>query len=361
MAYNNDTGEWEDDAYGEGNGGDWGPYAHDFDPTHGDSSGDARIYDTTPSDNADDHGKIDQPSSGGGGGGQKSEEDMKKELGGLYTPGAYEEYQHHDFDPGWYDRIINKENLRADNEVGSEYHENGSGGYLTGPKTGQASSSLLGRFSGGGSGSSGGTGKGDEVYGYLKGLFPGGALNTDVMNRRLDSVRSGLNAQRQSTTKNNQAYLADRGLAGSGPEATANENLESRLFGQFGSAYNDIYADESQNADNRMMTALTTAAGMSEGEAERAIAQFRANTERDLGFGNLALGNKTADNNFTLGSGNLALGNSKNTNDYNLGAGRLQLDREQLEEIIRSGDSDRLLKYLEMLQRGAETSSNGHY
>lgn len=236
--------------------------------------------------------------------------------------------------------------------------------------------------SGGGGGSSSGESKPnkiDDVYGYLKGLFPGGAMNTDIINRRLDSVRSGLDSARKSTTKNNEAYLAEHGLAGSGPQASANENMESRLFGQFGSAYNDIYADESQNADKRMMTALTTAAGLSEAEAEDAIANFRANTERDLGFGNLAARNKEADqsydlgqgnlnlgrtnanNSFILGSGNLAALDRNNTNNYNLGAGRLQLDRDQLAEIIRSGDADRLQKYLDMLTRGAETSSNGHY
>lgn len=309
----------------------------------------------------------DGGSNGGGGNQDVGEGYFKEKLGDLYTPGAYEEYQHHDYDPGWADRIINKENLRADNEVGSTYHEDGSGGYLTGPQQaaqggGGAKSSLLGGFGGGsGSGSSSsGNPKSDEIYSYLKGLFPGGGFNQDVVNRRLDSVRGNLDASRKSSQKNNEAYLADRGLIGDGPQATANENLESRLFGQFGSAYNDIYATESENADKRMISALQAATGMSVSEASQAIDQFRANTERDLGFGNLALGNKNADNSYALGQGNLALGNLNATNNYNLGAGNLSLNRDQLSHLIEQGDTDSMLEYLKILLGGAGQSANGY-
>lgn len=347
------NGEWVDDEV-DGAGiadGDYGPYSHDFDPTHGDNSGGGVILDTKPADNADDHGEIKQPEStprptGGGG---KSEEDMKKELGDLYTPGAYEEYQHHDYDPGWYDRIVNKENLRRDNTPGSEYHEDGKGGYLTPPKA-AGSSKLLGGMSGGGSGSGGsssGSGKMDDVYGYLKGLFPGGGFNQDVVNRRLDSVRGNLEGARKSALKNNEAYLAERGLIGSGPQADASESLTSRLFGQFGSAYNDIYSKESENADNRMIAALQAATGMSEHEAQNQIEWFRAQSDNALGFGNLAARNKESDISKLLGSGNLdvarqnaATGSYSAQMSYDIATKNLELARREYDEAVRNHDME---------------------
>jgi hypothetical protein len=75
--------------------------------------------------------------------------------------------------------------------------------------------------------------------------------------------------------------------------------------------------------------------------------QFGAQTQRDLGMGNLALGYTQANqnfalgqgnlanqqqqtaNNFTLGQGNLALGNKQADNSYNLGLGNLGLGQMQ--------------------------------
>jgi hypothetical protein len=51
--------------------------------------------------------------------------------------------------------------------------------------------------------------------------------------------------------------------------------------------------------------------------------------QRDLGMGQLALGNKQADQGFTLGQGNLALGQTQAANAYNLGLGNLDLGKTQ--------------------------------
>ena len=51
--------------------------------------------------------------------------------------------------------------------------------------------------------------------------------------------------------------------------------------------------------------------------------------QRDLGMGQLALGNKQADQGFTLGQGNLALGQTQAANNYALGQGNLALGNTQ--------------------------------
>jgi hypothetical protein len=341
--------------------GEWVDENYDYSPSVASDAQDPGTpqYNIPSGDNADDHGEIKQPAapapSGGGVPDQSDSvrKDMMNKLGGLYTEGAYEEARHHDFDPNWISRIEAKESLRANNEPGSEYHDNGKGGYLTKPVA--KTSALLGGFNPQGSGgsggssssSSGGNSKSDDIYGVLKGLFPGGAFNQDVVNRRLDSVRSGLNAARTQATRNNEAYLADRGLVGSGPQASANENLESRLFGQFGSAYNDIYATEAENADKRMVQALQLATGMTEQEAQNQIDWFRAQTENELGHGNLAARNREADISRELGLGNIDIGrmnagtNSyKAQTDYDIATKQLEQARRDYDEAVRTHDME---------------------
>lgn len=292
---------------------------------------------------------------------------MKGDLGDLYTPGAYEELQHHDFDQGWYDRIVNKENLRADNETGSTYNEDGKGGYLTKEKQPVGLRTLSGGGMKGGAGSAGSNGPTsmDDIMGQLKGLFPNGAFNQDVVNRRVSNASDAMNRNKHSQLQNNQAYLADRGLVGSGPEATAYTNMEDRLNQNFNSSVNDIYATEGENADNRMMQALSLATGMSTAEAQMTIDRFRANTEHDLGFGNLAARNKEADqsyglgmtragNDFTLGQGGLALGNINSQNQNNQ-------FYDSLQHAIESGNTDQLLELIKIMMGGADTSAGGHF
>lgn len=291
------------------------------------------------------------------------EQRMKDDLGDLYTPGAYEELKHHDFDQGWYDRIVKKENLRADNETGSTYHADGKGGYMDKKKpTGLNFSSLMG--GGGGSGSGSGDGM-DDMMGQLKKLFPDGMFNQDLVTRRVSNASDSLQRQQKSQLANNQAYLADRGLIGSGPEAGAYTNMSDRLNQNFNQSVNDIYADESGKADNRMMQALQMATGLSVSQAQMVIDRFRANTEHDLGFGNLDARNREADmnyglgmfnanNNFTLGQGNLALGNVNSQNQNNQ-------FYDALQHSIESGNTDQLIELIKIMMGGADTSAGGHY
>lgn len=286
---------------------------------------------------------------------------LKGSLGDLWTQGADDEWARHDYDKDWGSRITNKENLRADNEVGSDYNEDGKGGYLTGPAKPGGSK----MFGAGGNGYDvngfdGKTPWGGDLMSALKGLFPGGAFNQDIVNRRTDNARGTLEAQRKSSMKNNEAYLAERGLIGSGPQADAANSLESRLFGQFGQAQNDIFANESENADKRMIAALQAATGVNADEAANAVRQYSAATERGLGDKNIGLGYYKAGNDYELGRGNLALGNMNATNEYNLGAGRLGLDQQKLIQDFYEHADDATKAIIDQLFSGAVQSGNGY-
>jgi hypothetical protein len=232
-------------------------------------------------------------------------------------------------------------------------------------------SSIMGGGSGSGSGSGGyGGGSGsssftssnpyaDEIMQQLRGLFPDGGFNQDIVNRRVDSARDVLNKQRTSRNATNRALLADRGLIGSGPEVTSYDNLEGDLYNQFSGAVNNIYANESENADQRMMEALSLATGMTLQQASQAIDQYRAQTDRDLGFGNLALGNKRADNDFSLGMGDLALGNVRAGNDYQLGLGNLGLGYSNLGFQQSQWNDERMLDLIRLYLGGAGTAADG--
>lgn len=216
---------------------------------------------------------------------------------------------------------------------------------------------------GGGSGSGGSnTSTPDfaaQIKAALSGMFTGGGFNQELVDRRVSNVRDEANRNRQSTMASNRATLASRGLVGDGPDQSAQNRLDERLFGLQNSAINDIYAEESGNADERMLGSLSTAAGMSADEARNLVDRFRANTDRDLGFGQLDLGRGQLDLNRVLGQGNLALGNLNANNNFALGRGQLDLGQQQLQQAIDSGNMDDIIRVLELYLRGADQSADG--
>lgn len=217
----------------------------------------------------------------------------------------------------------------------------------------------LGEFTGGGMATRQNPNS-QEVFNHLRGLFPGGAFNQDVVNRRVSGASDALNRQRKSTSASNKAALAERGLIGSGPEQTAQNRMDERLYDTFAGNVNDIYANESENADQRMMAALQTAAGMTEEEARMAIDAFRAQNDLTLGQGQLDLGRMKAGNDFTLGQGQLALGNLGAVNDYNLGMANYGLGRDRLLYDMDHGDTQDLMQILDQLYGGAGQSAKGY-
>lgn len=200
----------------------------------------------------------------------------------------------------------------------------------------------------------------DSLKQTLEGLFPGGLFNQDVVTRRTSNIADALTRQRKSQTASNQAALAERGLIGSGPEASAMQNLDDRMFQTFTSGVNEAYATEGENADQRMMQALQIAAGMTAEEARNAVDWFRANTEKELGLGQLDLGRGRLGLDERLGMGNLALGNLRAGQDYNLGMGRLGLDRDALMYNLQNTDIDRLLEIARILMGGSGTAAGGY-
>lgn len=202
----------------------------------------------------------------------------------------------------------------------------------------------------------------DDLFGTLKSLYTsGGGFNQDIVNRRSEAAREDLSRQRSSTLKNDRALLANRGLVGSGPEADALNYLDTNVGNAYKNAVSSIYANESQSADQRMLSALQAATGLSESEAANVINGYQAATSRGLGLGNLALGNRNADNGYTLGLGNLALGNMNAANNYNLGVGDLGLRRDLGMAQIDNTSLQQIQQLIDQLSRGANASAGGYF
>lgn len=236
----------------------------------------------------------------------------------------------------------------------------------------------------------------DGILKQLSGMFPGGMFNQNLVNSRVDAATGALEKGRKSRLANNRAALAERGLLGDGAEATAINRMDSDLYDQYTNAVSDIYGNESAQADQRMMQALSTAAGLSSEQARQAIDKFRATNENNynmgnldlgkgrlgldtelgrgnlklgqgrlslddkLGTGNLALGNRNASINEMLGKGQLALGNLNAQNNYNLGLGNLGLNRDQLMWQMQNGDTDSLIRLLQLYMGGANNTQGGY-
>jgi hypothetical protein len=224
-----------------------------------------------------------------------------------------------------------------------------------------------GGSSGGGS-SSGGSTSGssssspqdiDSIMAQLQKLFPDGAYNEDIVNRRTESARENMERFRKSRMANTRAQLADRGLIGDGPEATGIMNIESDMADDYQRAASDIFANESENADQRMIQALTVAAGLSTDEAKLIIERFRAENDANYQTGQLALGNKTADNNFTLGQGNLALGNSAFLAGNALDNARLGFDQDKWLWEQDNWSIEKLIEVLKAQGLFTQTANNG--
>lgn len=226
-----------------------------------------------------------------------------------------------------------------------------------------------GASAGGGSGSGSYTSKpmyADEIMQQLRGLFPNGAFNQGVVDRRVSNASDALNRNRKSQLETVNAALASRGQGiNDGTYGTARGNLETRLGEDFNSNVNDIYAKESENADQRMMQALSLATGMTLDEAKNMIDMARISADERMNSANVGLGYHKADqdyalgssrnaNDLTLGLGGLANQNTRNQYDYSLGLGNLGVQRDQL-------TIDQMSKLLEMYLNGANTSAGGHF
>ncbi len=202
---------------------------------------------------------------------------------------------------------------------------------------------------GNGAGSGTGTGPGingvtgDSLRATIAKLFPGGLFNQDIVNRRTENAGATLRRAAQSRKANNKAIMGERGQLGSGPEYSSENRVNQDIDDRYNEAVSGIYANESENADQRMIQALGLATGMETADLDRALGYLRAN------------------NDFSLGQGGLALGNMKAQNEYNLGLGNFGLNRDVAKYNMERGDVDQMLQLLQLLLGGANTSSGGHF
>jgi hypothetical protein len=224
----------------------------------------------------------------------------------------------------------------------------------------------------------------------------GGGFNQDIVNSRTSAARGDIERQLKSRNASNKAALAARGLVGDGAEFTAMDRANEDMFNQYMDRSGEIYADESENADKRMMQAVQTAAGLSAEQAKLVIDKFRAESDdkigmgqlgvnkgrldldaklgqgrldldnelkdlqEKLGLGQLDLGYAQNDTANMIGQGNIAVANMNGMNNYNLGLGQQGLDRDRLLLDAEQGDIDSLIKLISQLYQGADTSAGGY-
>lgn len=219
----------------------------------------------------------------------------------------------------------------------------------------------------------------NDLMGSLQQIYKnGGNFNDAAVQRRISNADDSLRRFQRSQMETDKAALADRGLLGSGPEQTAYGRLAENVAGQYSNAVNEIYAHESELADQRLAMALHEATGLSIAEAQNYVDQFKTDTERVLGFANVNLGHETNAinqnkylNEAKLGAGRLSLDNTLGQgalanqsrsidNDYNLGADRNNISRDQLAQNDRFHNDDTLTKILELLNGTAGKPSNGY-
>lgn len=170
-----------------------------------------------------------------------------------------------------------------------------------------------------------------DLMGALQAILArgeGGGLSQDIINPRIESARENLDRYGKSRSEGLQAQLSERGLLGSGAEATGMMGLEEELAQIFGGNVRDIYADEGRAADQRLMQALGILGGR-----ENQLTQ--SGTQRDLGFANIE-------------------------SDYNLGQGRLGLDRELGLLNAQQGQQDSLMQFLQLMLGGAGQAREGY-
>jgi hypothetical protein len=258
--------------------------------------------------------------------------------------------------------------IRGDNSWwwGQDGPGGGTGAGGGGEFPGIGGGAPAGGWSGYGAGGGGGSSSSHPydaagVMEQLKKLFPDGAFNQDIVNRRVSNASDALNRNRKSQLATTQAFLADRGQGvNDGTFGSAVGNLETRLGENFNSSVNDIYASEGEAADQRMIQALQIAAGMTEEEARNAVDYARINSDNSLGWGNIGLGYRNAGINERLGLGNLALGNLNAGNQYSLGLGQLGLGRDTLLENSRHSTMDEYIRLLESYLTASNQSREGH-
>lgn len=184
---------------------------------------------------------------------------------------------------------------------------------------------------------SGGSGFGEGLgsafnEGILSILKAGWGADKGQLAKRYESARETIDRGRRSQMNNLNAQLAERGLLGSGAEASTIGRTESDLAGQYSTALRDATLAEDQIASDRYMGAL-----------------------------NAALGADSNDINRKKMIGELAVANLSQNRQWNQFMLQYGLDKEKIMNDISMGNIDRytnligmFLQYGQGLSQGAE-------
>lgn len=198
---------------------------------------------------------------------------------------------------------------------------------------------------------------GNEIRETIMNLLQtGGQFNQNLLDQRAESLREGLERQRGVETSTLDAVLADRGLTGSGADIEARVNMGERLGSQYGTALRDLTSDEARAADQRMMQALQTGAGMTISEAQQAIDWYNAATGRTSVENQARQAGEDLELRRLLGLGNLGLGQAQLEANYLLGQGGLAVQQAQLGQNSMQALVQQLLQSL-----GIQAGSTPNY
>jgi hypothetical protein len=174
----------------------------------------------------------------------------------------------------------------------------------------------------------------------------GGALNEGRLNTRIEGARERLERARRGQTEQAQAELAARGLVSQpgiqqGAEKTAIGEISETLGEDFSTALRDIEVAESQAADERLISALGLAAGMTRDQAQTLLGAVGAENQRQAILAEIAM--ETLKTNTT----------------WNMFLAQYGLDRDRLMFDLANGRMEEILPILSMFLQTLNSARGG--
>jgi hypothetical protein len=195
--------------------------------------------------------------------------------------------------------------------------------------------------------STGQTPDGADLMATLKSIIgAGGSLNPARLTARLSAARSSENTAMQGMLSDARNALAANGTLSEpgtpqGTLADAVQRITDRIAPTFAAETSNIYSNESQQSDARLMNALSLATGMSSDQSAKMLQAVGVGTQRQSALATIALN---------------SLQNNQQWNEFLANYG---LNREALLAQIQSGKIASLVPLLQLFMQGAQTSANG--
>lgn len=149
-----------------------------------------------------------------------------------------------------------------------------------------------------------------------------GQVNDNLMRNVMPQIRGGAIAAGGMGS-------ARQGVLEANALKDANKELSNSLASMYYGDYN--------NAMNRNLQRYQTDVGYDLGAGQLALGNKTADNTYNLGLGNLALGNRQADQSYDLGRSQLANQATQNQNTLNLGMGQLALGNRQADNTYSLG------------------------